>query len=412
MNRGLEIKAAWGQIALGYDPIVGSDEAQQLLRNPAEHEEGISKALEHIRLIDHTTNGVVSRLGYEFCFESCIWTRAGEAVLQARALQQIATWCEAHPEDDPMLRNVVVRHTFDPDHSFAPPQHVPFGGFHFLVMRFAYQELLMLSARALVEVITGRVDGSAWEFLARESTTGQVTGEAPGPLRQLVGRILTGATFHPLFDENPLEQLCKRSNWFEKATESYGNGITSLEVVLSYSGQDFAIAHELGHCLATKSFESRFDEECAADLAGLGLYALSWGWRDEILDECPLDQAARISLGPTWFFYTAKLLSTIRSLSLSRWRRLGLESKSTVLLDDMDELSLIGARWKSNEGAVQGYLEEVQRRGFVNKPDSHFILRNLARTMDAFISALEDWIEDIPKEDILFVEELMRSRSC
>ncbi|SFU68023.1 hypothetical protein [Nitrosospira multiformis] len=410
MNRAQEIKTAWARIAPFYDPVAGDKEAHKILRNPIEHTEEISQALEHIRLIDRSTHGTVSRLNYQFCFEPCLWQRSGEAVLQARALQQIATWCDAQPQADSMLRDVVVRHTFDPRHSFAPPQHVPSEGFHFLVIRFAYQELLMLSARALVELLTGRLDGNAWELLATADNTGQVRGEAPRLLRQLLGRMLTSEAFHPLISkENPLRQLCQRSKWFDKATESYGGGITSFEVALSYSGQDFAIAHELGHCLATQSFELRFDEECAADLAGFGLYALSWGWRDEILEECPLGQASRISLGPTWFFYTAKLLYTVRTLLSRRWYRLGLNPWSIGLLDeDMTELSFIVARWESSEAAVQHYLAEVQRRGAVNNPGDYFVVRNLVRSMDAFLYALEGWIEDIPEEDILFVEKLVR----
>jgi hypothetical protein len=41
--------------------------------------------------------GAVSALGYGFAADPLLWTRANEATLQARCLQQLSSWWKINP---------------------------------------------------------------------------------------------------------------------------------------------------------------------------------------------------------------------------------------------------------------------------------------------------------------------------
>lgn len=391
-----EVLRAWEAIAYNYDPVEADDEAMRVLRNPEEHAEDILGALKHIECIDESSNGLVMRLDYGFCLAPNLWYRGSDAVLQARALQQITSWCELRPDHSHLLQQIVVRHTFAAKFSFATPLLRMSKGFKFLIIPMAYQELLSLPAKALVEFCTGSQDGDIWAWLLSEDALPPMR-PAPQAARRLVGRLLTSAAFHPLdTGENPLEQLQRQAEWFERASQ-LPTDPNSFEIALTYSGQDFAISHEIGHCLVTTTGRSDAEIEKAADHAGFRLYATSWGWRDEILDDVPLSPVARLLLGPLWFFFTAKMLFTLRS-SLATRLRLLVDGDPCELESGVDaaQIALLQARWTSLRATLSEYFYVVKTEVISISAKDTFVLERLSILFDHFNERLDDWITEIP----------------
>lgn len=408
-----EVVAAWSEIADLFDPTQADPVATALLRNPQEHAEAIGQAVEHIKLIDQTEGGLLATMDYVFCLEpqTGLWRRGLEAILQARALQQILVWSSHFPADREALQRVVVRHTFYPGFQYVTPLLRLHGRFKFIVMPYVYQELLLLPAAALAELVGGQDGADPWQFLDNPSLIKLNEASPPRSFRKLVARILTSEVFDPNSgDENPVAALSSSSDWFAGVDNDHQPG--SLETVLGYSGQDFALSHEMGHCLTAGAASEHLASEVEADTVGFRLFVLSSGWRDEVLEECPLGSSVRTLLGPIWFFFTARLLFEVRQRLRSRVRQ-ALDCDTGFFGTSQDEthVNLLVSRWKRMHHGLSHYSDVVKAFGGTFTKEDDLRIANLVEVLNAFTRNVENWLTEMPGESLLEAVRLVRPKA-
>lgn len=397
------LRSEWSKIEVWFDPLESDPEAAELLRSHGEHASVIKEAVDHMKLIDRVTGGAIRALGYEFCYEPALWRRGGEAVLQARLLQQLAAWWGDAPLDEHLLRNVVVRHTFFTSYAFATPRLKSAGDVHFLIIPFVYQELLMLCMKAVDELAAGLPGSDPWYRIAEigRGTPGDLS--APPAMRRLLARIVTDSAFDPtLPGANPAEELRLRSEWFASAAE--GDAAGEFESVVSYAATDFAISHELGHRIldaADAECADGDDLEAQADLIGFRLFVLSWGWRDELLEACPMCEAFRMLLGPIGFFYSAGLLFHINQAIGARLQTIVPDSRlAGVRSKGQTHLGQLKDRWQRMLHLTAGYLAVLEERGFSLEDTDLEKLAAVITSLRRLTDRVTVWIEEIPADDL------------
>lgn len=393
-----EVVAAWAEIADGCDPTEADEQATELLRNAAEHDDAVEGALEHIRLVAQTEGVSLEDMGYEFCLERRVWRRGIEAVLQARVLQQILRWSVLVPSDRQALRRVVVRHTFYARLDYAPPSLRTNRHIKFIVVPFAYQELLLLAAASLSQMILSTGVNDPWSCLDHVP---EQSSEAPPAFRKLVARVVTSAAFDTqTASKDPVSSLAQLDGWF--SCIDILEDTTSLEAALIYSAQDFALSHELGHCLSPAGARTYLDAEQEADVSGLRLFAASWGWRDEILNECPLGQGARILLGPIFFFFTAALLFDIRRLLSERiGHNFNIDTEFLTDAQDKLHLSDLSLRWKNVHRHLSFYVEEVKQLAGPFDIDDERKLNNFICALQKLSSGVGSWLAGLSDDNLI-----------
>lgn len=405
MTTADEVIRAWGEIANLYDPTEGDSAADALLRNPLEHAETVEGALNHIRMLDRHEGNLLGPMDYKFCLDRRLWRHGLEAVLQARVLQQVLVWGNRSPADQAALRGIVLRLTFDTNYCYAPPLIRQHRDINFVVMPFVYQELLLLPAAALAELHASRSDGDCWHLLT--TPVSRLSDDAPPPrsFRKLVARMITNNAFDPNIDrENPVALLSRASPWF-KGVDDDAPEPEDIVTVLGYSGQDFALAHEIGHRISKDGGDEEGDlqAEMAADLAGFRLFAASWGWRDEVLDGCPLQSTARILLGPIWFFFSASLLVVLRQELLNRVATT-LDCFNTDFLGgtkDEAHASALTSRWRQVRLTLNAFGEEVLKSGGAFTEQDVARIANLVEAIDDLTSRVGGWLNSMPDQDLL-----------
>lgn len=400
------IEAAWATIAHMLDPVHQDIEADALLRNSVLEVPGIEAAIAHMALVDQTMGGAVSALGYGFAADPLLWTRANEATLQARCLQQLSSWWKINPQDAPLLQDVVVRTTFGTSYGFATPQHIIVAPVHFVIVPYVYQELLMLSARAFDEAI-GRGDDKGWQLLANGGA--KMGSTMPPAMRRLFARLLTDHAFHAAeLGDNPTDALMARSALLcldDKPYEPH-----ALESHLSYSALDYALSHELAHrALHAINPDFAVDQalEQAADLIGFRFFACSWGWRDDIFEGAVLSEGGRILLGPLWFFYSTTLIFTMRGILAERARQLvptsGLARRLSV---QGEHLPALVERWTLVQALLAQFTEVTAGFGAPLLDSDAAVIDQLTIALADFTEAIPRWINAIPEADILFAAGL------
>lgn len=393
-----EVAAAWAEIADSFDPVAADATATALLREGTEHDGPIAAALEHMRLVDQSEGGTLVPMGYGFCYERQLWRRGIEAVLQARVLQQVLVWLRLRPEDAHALRNIVARHTFHTGLGFAAPRYVPYRGFKFIVVPYVFQELLLLCSGMLSQWSTSAGPETGWSTLLAQANARVMEAPPPQLFRKLVARLLTDAALDTQStDENPISVLSGSTGWFSGIDDS--SEPTDVELVLAYGALDFALSHEIGHSFPPGDGVTHLQSEQAADLAGLRLFAASWGWRDELLESCPLGEGARVLLGPIWFFYTSSLLFSVRRMLAQRViADLRLEAGFLGDADEVSQIGVLAQRWQGAHGWLSGYVAEVKRlAGPISQTDEEALVYFVDH-LESLSLCAERWVSELPLE--------------
>lgn len=391
-----KIIAAWREIADSCDPTEADEVAMKLLRDAAEHDARIEEALDYMRFVACQEGFSLEDIGYAFCLERTLWRSGIESVLQARVLQQILRWSALASADCDSFGCPVVRHTFYARMDYATPSLRKNRDVNFIVIPSAYQELLMLSASATKQMLRSAGIVEFWSCLGDLPSQHIVEREVPQAFRRLVARIITSEAFDTLSTEqSPLSSLSDAGEWFSHVDEI--EETSAPEATLIYSAQDYALSHELGHCLCPSEGLPYLESEQVADIAGLRLFTASWGWRDEILEECPLGQGARILLGPLFFFFSAALLFECRQALADRIKRT-FEIDTGFLTDarDSTHLNHLSLRWRSARLHLISYTDEVKRQSGPFRDSDERGINNFLSTLNILSSAVSSWIAAIP----------------
>lgn len=390
----------------GLDPVFGDAEAEAHLHKAPSDMARLPANIAGMKTIRSIEPAFFAAHDYAWVFEPSVWRRSLEANYQARALQQLSgLWRSPHRPDGLQFENVVLRETFHTGADPCTPFHIAIEEANFIVVPFSFNEFALLLVRAFLDW-AGCLE-AGWPGLH----TPQPSEREPSPfLRHAILRLLTSDAFQPGFHgPTPMERVKRRSSWFAPAQE-FDDADRDMVTHLSYALIDFAIAHELGHSVLGHAGENapsclRLDKEHGADAMGFQLFATSWGWRDEILDTCPLSQGARILVGPLIFHMFVKWHLALRA-GISRVA-LRCGDVSTSLLRSFDTDSTESAA-RSNAAFTQmsQYEDEIARRGYKLNADDTAIYQRLTESMVGFLFHVMEAGASVPDEDYRIAVEV------
>ena len=400
------IKSVWEHFSLFHEPTKGYTKLWDILCDEQEHRSGITDALEHIRLIDQKTNGVLTELGYGYCFDPALWAHAREAKYQARALELVGEWCVYHPNEGPLLTNIVVRTLFSIGYTYLPPRIIFHKGISFLMFPHAYEEAIHSIVALFLETYSQSKTSTIWDTLvaAESNKLPCPPEEAPAAFRWLVGRMLvSGRAEHDLRCRKEtvdrLDALCAEQDWFSPAFKYQQYKPEPFETVITNSIIDFAIAHEVGHIFSHKNGEGTMESD--ADFKGFLLFATSWGWRDERLEGCPFSSPIRTILGPIWFLFTAILLLKLRECLEKKLLTLSPKHEGVYLSPALEgEMKLLEARNTALSHQVEEYLGMCIGRGASFSEEELAFIGGQEHAQQRLLSLMEDWVESIPASSL------------
>lgn len=314
------IERVWAEAAAKYglDPVVNDRRASEALFRQPFDLESLPATLAAMEIVREKTPAFFDAHDYDWAFGPAVWQKSLEANFQSRSFQHLSM-LHRSPFRDPawQLDRVVVRYAFQTDALTASPFHLEHDGLHFITVPFVFNETLMLLFAAFLETIGGQSVG--WAALEEGDGSGDGTRISPY-LKHLFLRMLTTDGFHPSAPGEPPMDVVKREvAWFADAEEVEGAPGPIMDH-LTMSLIDYALAHELGHRLLDHrgvtrlaDLDARVTAEIDADRVGFQLFTTSWGWRDELMDDAPLGQLARIMLGPLCFTIFERWYASARS---------------------------------------------------------------------------------------------------
>lgn len=390
----------------GLDPIFGDVEAEAHLHNRPDDMARLPANIAGMETVRRIEPGFFAAHDYEWVFEPSVWRRSLEANYQVRALQQLSSlWRSPHCPDGLLFDNVVLRETFHTGADPCTPFHTPVEEVNFVVAPFSFSEFALLLIRTYLSW------AGCLEVGWTELTPTRAADQEPSPfLRHAILRLLTSDAFQSGIDgPTPMERVKCRSSWFAPAQE-FDDVERDMVTHLSYALIDFALAHELGHCVLGHAGESaqhdlRIKKEKEADAMGFHLYATSWGWRDEILDTCPLSQGARILIGPLVFHMFIKWHLALRAGIGRTALRCG--HTATLLLQSFEtDRAESTARTNSSFAQTSWYEDEIARRGYRLTRDDAVIYRALTESMIGFLFHAMAVAAAIPDEDYRIAAEI------
>lgn len=400
-----KIDAAWdiANARFGFDPVHYDEDAKALLHRQDNDTALINAAIEGMQSVRSTNPDFFDRFDYDWAFDASGWRLGLEANLQARMLQMLSEmWGSPHRPETLSYDAVVSRYTFEPGTDPCTPFHAPVEAINFICMPFSFAEFLNLLMRGFIDSV--QRGSSGWEGFSRFQSFDQSLPVSPF-LRQAMLRYLTNDTFHPSFEgESPVDLVKRECSWFGEARET-GDIDESLETPLTYSLLDFALAHELGHVLhghesVAAEADLRLSKEQDADAMGFALFSTSWGWRDEVLDPCPLDQGLRILMGPLIFHLFIKWHLALRQGALyARMKRDDPHVRADHIKGDVGDSE---ARSTSTMTQLSLYEAQIRARGAQFSPAGETLFQGLARAGSAFTMKIFWAFQSIPDDELDF----------
>lgn len=407
-----DIRGLWRRQGL-IDPFAWEPQAQDILANPGDEAPVIAGAVTHGHLIARELPGFFEAFDYGWALDPASFTRGRDAVFQMRALQQLScanAWPLRPPQWD--LSGIVVGSTFAFRASDMTPLVRRDGALRLIVFPYAFNVLASLLIRAFCQWAGD--EGSDWRVLEPTDAL-EPSKSAPATARQAVADYLTASDFDRFHDEgHPALALGAAAPWFAPAT---GNLLepdaSEVERVLAYAAFDFALSHELGHAVCGHAGAvmgpAALEREIEADGAALNLFARSWGWRDEILDPCPLSSAARNVLGPVIFVWLGEWISMLSSAAEARFSdRIPVEQRELWRRDTKARVDDQERRNAAIMGLVGGYPDHMRSLGADFPTEHEQALHNLIKNAARFNAALGGWIMAIDQVEVDAVLSLAR----
>ena len=405
-----EIASKWSEAnaIYGFDPITGDATGETALHNLECERDAINENVAGLIRVRDECPSFFDAFDYDWAFEPSVYRRALEANLQTRAVQLLAM-LHRNPTTPSgfAYSNVVVRYTFQSSTDPCTPFHAPHSDAHFIVAPFSFLEFVLLLTRAFLDSAGAARTG--WKgFLNFE---GFPKKNVSPFLRQAVLRALTTDAFHSSFTgESPIDAAKAKSAWFAEAAET-GDVSEGVEVPLTYALTDFALAHELGHVLhghkgLAREPDLRLQREQDADVTGFALYNSSWGWRDELMDPCPLNQGPRILLGPLLFHL------------FIRWHlaiRLGLATRALRNKEAAGRVNAQGLKSESTEAEARSavafqqlghYEAQIRNRGAAFTEQDAKLYHAIAKAGSEFALHIVQATSEIPEEDYAIAQSL------
>ena len=408
MTDWIDLLITWNSIARSQDPLAYYPAAQDFVYGSAPAKADMETVFEHLIFVDAQNNRQLDELGYLTPWPPGLWRRRREAVYQVRLLQLLAQVKPSDHGGKEAFGGLAVRLTCYVDYFRAMPSIVQYKDYKFLILPFAYEELVTFASMALAESLS--FYGSApWKVIIDLGTESRpICPNAPLAARYLIGRILTGPALSDALaqgqgpEEGLLSRLAADNAWFIAQPPAHDNpGIAAIRNVLEYATLDFGLAHELGHLFPARLDENNFAnaslwKESSADDWALQLYAESWGWRSDLLEDCPFDVPVRFFLGPFWFFASAKIMFRLRRQLENRLQ--GLQERDEPYVDPQSSQS----GWEqlnSRQAAMQNSLLSLFEKRNLSS-ENRVIIKKIFELESWFDQNIEKWVSEITDDDL------------
>ena len=256
---------------------------------------------------------------YSWCTAPEAYSLATEAVWQARTLQFLSSLWNMEVQAGRTASDtsgVVIRQTFVTSYDLMSPRYKPCDGVHFVVLPLSYFDFAMLVWHAFGRwcCLAHQDRETVWDAVTAAKIENDPASQPDGwVLEVIVRQIAEPARDLDVMLPDATGLIARHVPFFARAV---GRAPTSkpgsFDAHVSYVLADFTIAHEIGHRIAgdtetAASGDAYLAQEVPADRWGFDLFRASFGWRSEILESAPFDDAGQIMLGPILFLHTMRL---------------------------------------------------------------------------------------------------------
>lgn len=410
-----DINSVWSSSAALFDPIVAHDGAKLIVSPLEEQIQSIRDVLSRGYLVLEDCPDFFSHYDYDWVFNELSWQRGDEAAFQIRALQQLTSlWCKKQEWESWKFDKIVLRYSWDTFTSNPSPQCKSIGQYDFIIMPFSFLETSTLLIHSFIDNFLDEEETDSWKELFSSDQIENHSSFSISPcLRQTILRVATSEIFNPFVSESLFENAKRRIPWFYEArgiNESIYNASIPEQQIL-YSLVDFSIAHELSHALlkhnSSASGEAAIYRELQADYLGLRLYFSSWGWRDEILEGCPISQIARQLIGPiTSIWFSEWINSCTRMYQMKTYPQLSNSRKDELI----EEAKNRENRHQAILNTLDGYLQYVKKIGGSFSEEDLSKIINIIKKMQYFNEFIQSTIFDIPDQDLYELKQYIEEQ--
>lgn len=274
-------------------------------------------------------------LDYDWAKEPRAYELGTEAFWQARSLQQISSFCDIQASAG-LTRSdaagIVIRQSMVSNYNIMSPRYWPWEGIHFVVLPQAFFDFGTLIWLSFSHWCGSRVPADGWSSVTSLAGAGDCSRPDPWLVEAIARQVAEPARDYNADAPDAAAIIAREVPFFKTAIglPAIDPGDTFIQNV-SYLLADFSIAHEIGHRIAGHVPPIADDEylakELEADNIGFDLFRASWGWRAEILEAAPFDDAMKaLVLGPLIFLQTMRLRGLMAQTLSERAREAGLSA--------------------------------------------------------------------------------------
>lgn len=365
--------------------------------------------LQQIRLLMSDRPLFFSRFDYAWTLEASSYDTAIEAAWQLRMLRAIAaihgTKSPHWTEDKLRYGNIVVTYQLIVNYLMAGASFRPYGKLSVVRLPFGFFEIALIILRGILAsrlydptMQLGDADPS---WLAMQGGLNVDPSFFRPYVADLVVRLIAARTDHPDVALPGVVKTISNTDAFSDISGEIGgeSQMAFVEDAL-YLITEFVLFHEVGHALLSDTPTDRsIATEVRADFCATQLFAVSWGWRSELLERTLLDEVGRIVLGPrlaltmlwTWLKIMVEFEERISVLDTSDkfHKPVGLTREALTELDQ---------RIEAVDRSLQDLVQSYAQRG------EHFSQKS-ASSVDATIAAVRQfgshaaqWIATLPSD--------------
>jgi hypothetical protein len=330
-----EILAAWRIHPLNLLDSYGSDpEIRARVIDAARERPRIEQTCQWLRDQWNELGIYIEAKHYDWMLAPESYELGTEAFWQVRTIQQLSSLDAMRAAGGMQPLNscgVVIRQTFVTRYNSMSPRYRPWKGIHFIVFPQAFFDFAHMIWSSFA---TWCARDRPAAFSLWGATTTQVPEFSQSPVNAWLLEVIARQIATPARDldvqaANAAGLIAAQVPFFERAAR--GTPLPTDDPFLghvAYLLADFTVAHELGHRAASHglgiSEREKLAKELEADACGLDLFRASWGWRAEVVEGAPFDDALQPVVGHLVFFHTIRLRGLLAKAISVRAQQLGL----------------------------------------------------------------------------------------
>ena len=347
-----------------------------------------------------------SAFNYQWALDPGAYDTAIEAAWQLRALRALAAihatgsplWSEKKLRYDGLL----ITYQLIVNYAMSGANFRPVGPMNAVRLPFGFFEMSLIMLRG---ILASRLHDTSMQFGIAD----------PSWLAIQSNRSTDAAFFNPFIADLVARLIAARSDQPDVALPGIVRSISSMESFpetgidvgteplpafiddAHYLISEFVLLHEVGHALHQDAPGDRsLSTEIRADFCGAQLFAVSWGWRFELLSRSLLDEVGRIVIGPR---LTLAVLRAWIELSVAVEARLStLDASDNPNGSGLTDAALteFDQRIASVNKSLSELVASYAQRGEPYSQESAAMVNSLLEAVHAFGAQAVKWTRELP----------------